>query len=157
MTWEEVCADKTLQDLPYKIELNRHGKIIMSPASIPRIVMQSKIYDLLKSFLKEGFVLMEASIDTDQGVKVADVVYATESFIEKFGHKTSFPLSPPLCVEVISPSNTEEEMGEKRALYFSQGAKEVWICDLSGKMDFYLPTGKEDSSELLPDFPNKVA
>jgi hypothetical protein len=31
--WQEVLADPTLQDLPYKIELNVWGKVEMSPAS----------------------------------------------------------------------------------------------------------------------------
>ena len=32
MTWEEVCADPSLQDLSYKIELNKWENIEMSPA-----------------------------------------------------------------------------------------------------------------------------
>jgi hypothetical protein len=31
MTWAEACDDPSLQDLPYKVEINRHGQIIMSP------------------------------------------------------------------------------------------------------------------------------
>ena len=30
-TWETLLADRSLQDLPYKIETNRYDKIIMSP------------------------------------------------------------------------------------------------------------------------------
>ncbi len=33
--WAEVVADRTLRDLPYKIELNAWGKIEMSPARQP--------------------------------------------------------------------------------------------------------------------------
>lgn len=33
MKWSEVINDKTLQDLPYKIELNEWGHIVMSPVS----------------------------------------------------------------------------------------------------------------------------
>ena len=33
MNWQEVCDDPHLQDLPYKVELNRFGQILMSPAS----------------------------------------------------------------------------------------------------------------------------
>ena len=28
MQWSEVMADKSLQNLPYKIELNEYGKIV---------------------------------------------------------------------------------------------------------------------------------
>jgi hypothetical protein len=33
MQWADVLADRSLRDLPYKIELDRNGNIIMSPAS----------------------------------------------------------------------------------------------------------------------------
>ena len=31
MTWEYLCKDRRFQDLPYKVELNGRGQIIMSP------------------------------------------------------------------------------------------------------------------------------
>ena len=33
MNWIEVCQNKALQDLPFKIELNEWGQITMTPAS----------------------------------------------------------------------------------------------------------------------------
>ena len=33
MQWQEVLADKSLHDLPYKIELNEKGLIEMPPVS----------------------------------------------------------------------------------------------------------------------------
>ena len=33
LRWNEVLRDPSLQDLPYKIELNAWGKVEMSPAS----------------------------------------------------------------------------------------------------------------------------
>ena len=33
MDWLEVCQNKALQDLPFKIELNEWGQITMTPAS----------------------------------------------------------------------------------------------------------------------------
>ena len=32
MTWQEVLDDPRLQNLPYKIELDQWGRIVMSPA-----------------------------------------------------------------------------------------------------------------------------
>ncbi|MFK5969072.1 MAG: hypothetical protein QM487_02980 [Candidatus Marithrix sp.] len=34
-------------------------------------------------------------------------------------------------------SNTDEEMQEKRQLYFEQQAQEVWICKQDGTIKFY--------------------
>jgi Uma2 family endonuclease len=60
--------------------------------------------------------------------------------------------APEVCVEVLSPSNSEPEMNEKRALYFEAGAHEVWICRRDGKMEFYTPD-LAGSSRLCPLFP----
>jgi len=43
MNWSEVIADSCLQDLPYKIELNQHGAIVMTPASNRHGYLQSEI------------------------------------------------------------------------------------------------------------------
>ncbi|MGH8479899.1 MAG: hypothetical protein ACREXK_10045 [Gammaproteobacteria bacterium] len=34
MNWAEVIAEKTLRDLPYKIELDRYGNIVRDPVSV---------------------------------------------------------------------------------------------------------------------------
>ncbi len=33
MQWSEVLEDKSLRDLPFKIETNRYGQIVMTPVS----------------------------------------------------------------------------------------------------------------------------
>jgi Uma2 family endonuclease len=38
-------------------------------------------------------------------------------------------LAPDLAVEVLSPSNTEEEMERKRQDYFGAGCRLVWLAD----------------------------
>lgn len=43
MNWQEVCADKNLQDLPFKIELNHWGQIVMSPTKNKHSVYQGLI------------------------------------------------------------------------------------------------------------------
>ena len=30
MNWQEVCDDPILQNLPYKLELNRYGEVVMN-------------------------------------------------------------------------------------------------------------------------------
>ena len=48
MTWEEVCNDRSLQDLPYKIELNKWGNIEMSPVRARHGEFQFRIAYLLQ-------------------------------------------------------------------------------------------------------------
>jgi hypothetical protein len=49
MTWIEACHDKSLENLPYKIELNRQGKIIMSPTRNKHGFFQAEIGHLLRN------------------------------------------------------------------------------------------------------------
>ena len=83
MKWEEVCENKQLQDLPFKIELNKWGQIIMSPVKIKHSFHQGRIQRLLESLLNSGEVMPECAIDTLDGVKVADVVWCSEERFDK--------------------------------------------------------------------------
>ncbi len=38
MTWSEVCEDKLLATLPYRMESDRWGNIVMSPLEFPQRV-----------------------------------------------------------------------------------------------------------------------
>lgn len=77
MTWVEACHDKSLENLPYKIEINRQGKIIMSPTRNKQGFYQGEITYLLRELLSKGHVLVECAIDTPEGTYVADVAWAT--------------------------------------------------------------------------------
>jgi Uma2 family endonuclease len=59
-------------------------------------------------------------------------------------------------VEIISPSNTSEEMMEKKDLYFSKGTREFWLCDEDGNMAFYACRGQIDTSELFPQMETRI-
>jgi Uma2 family endonuclease len=153
MTWNDVITDPNLRDLPYKIELDGYGQIIMSPASNHHGYYQGEIQSLLKEQATEGKALVECSIDTDEGVKVADVAWLSDAFFQAHEFVTPYPVATELCVEVISPSNAMEF---KRDLYFSQGAKEVWVCDHHGKLQFFVRKGLKARSTLFPNFPSQI-
>ncbi|MBV8175315.1 MAG: Uma2 family endonuclease, partial [Verrucomicrobia bacterium] len=63
--------------------------------------------------------------------------------------------APEICVEVLSPSNTAEEMAEKGALYFEAGAHEVWLCGVDGKIAFYMPEPSAQSA-ICDGFPSEI-
>ena len=67
------------------------------------------------------------------------------------------PEAPPICVEVLSPTNTKGEIEGKRELYFERGAREVWVCDLDGKMAFYNPSAPNSGTlGHLPKVPSSL-
>ncbi len=154
MNWQEVISEKSLQDLPFKIELGKTGKIEMSPATGN---WQYEIAGILREQLRgAGIGFTEVSIDTPQGVKVADVAWASHEFRALHGFATPLPKAPELCVEIISPSNAKTEISERVRLYLEQGAKEVWLCDLNGKMEMLSDLGSLETSGIGPAFPKQL-
>ena len=126
----------------------------MSPATNWHGYWQVEIGALFRELLRgRGKVVAEASIDTPDGVKVPDIVWASQAFIERYGLVTPFSRAPEICVEIISPSNTAREMARRKKLYFEQGAQEVWLCNLEGKVTFFDRAGQLEHSEIAPDFP----
>lgn len=156
MTWEEVCAHPSLQNLPFKIETNQSGQIVMSPVKVPHSAYQGEINGLLRDLMKAGRVLVECAINTLKGIKVADVAWVSAARFRRIKNETACSVAPEICVEVYSFSNTQKEMEEKRELYFEKGAKEVWYCDKNGRVSFYNEEGKLKKSALCPDFPGRV-
>ncbi|MDS4021190.1 MAG: Uma2 family endonuclease [Candidatus Competibacter sp.] len=141
-------ADPVLQDLPYKIELNEYGKIVMSPASNRHSLLQGDLIRLLGGQLP-GRVFPECSIQTTKGVKVADVVWCSVDFIHRYNFTTPYPHAPELCVEIVSPSNSRQELAEKIMLYLAAGAREVWIVFEDGQIEIYDASGRLERSALL--------
>jgi Uma2 family endonuclease len=142
MQWSEVIDNPYFKDLPFKIELNRYGKVEMTPASNKNGHLKSLIGALLDRNLKKGEVITGCSVQTTDGVKVADVAWCSKAFIKQYGYQTPYTHSPELCVEIVSPSNSKEEMINKVQLYLQAGAEEVWIVWENGVIDYYDKTGK---------------
>ena len=155
-TWAAVCEDRNLRNLPYKIETDEYGQLIMSPTNYRHGRRQFKIGQRLALLLRGGESAIETAVQTSRGVKVADVTWAPHAFIARHDEASDLPEAPPICVEVISPTNTKGEITGKRELYFERGAREVWVCDLEGKMTFYNPDGPLERSVICPKFPAQV-
>jgi Uma2 family endonuclease len=156
MEWAEVLADPTLRDLPYKIELDHYGRIVMSPASNQHGELQARLAYLLTRMFPGGKVISECSIATPGGVKVADVAWASPDFARRHGRATPFPAAPDLCVEIASRSNSAAEMAEKVSLYLNAGAREVWLVRDDGAIAIHGPEGERTTS-VFPDAPEVLA
>jgi Uma2 family endonuclease len=152
MTWDEVINNPYLKDLPFKIELNKYGQILMSPASNKHGIIQSDSVYEIRRRKKGGTVITECSIDTSDGVKVADVAWASDEFIAEHGEATPYPKAPEICIEILSPSNSKLQIEQKVELYLAKGALEVWVVNDKRKASFYTHTGPIKKSRLIPKF-----
>lgn len=156
LTWKDVVDDPRLADLPFKIELTGAGRIVMSPPRSKHSLLSSRIAQLLQRHCKGGVGFTECPVDTDDNTKVIDAVWAPRSMVNEYQDELSWPVAPPICVEVVSPSNTRKELREKIRLYFARGAKECWICDESGGMTFFNADGQQPASALCPKLPVRI-
>jgi len=156
MKWEEVCNHQQLQDLPFKIELNKWGQIVMSPVKIKHSFYQGRIQRLLEQLLPTGEVMPECAINTSDGVKVADVVWCSAARFDQIQDEVSASIAPEICIEVKSAGNSLDEMAFKKNLYFEAQALEVWLCNEQGQLKFYNQQGQLSQSLLVPKFPKQI-
>ena len=156
MTWEEVCAETRLDDLPYKIETNEWGQIVMSPTRLKHGAFQFEIGRLLSIHRPDGRVVTESAVKTTKGTKVPDVAWFSAERWAQVRDEFNASVAPEICVEVLSPHNAAGEIEMKKRLYFEAGAKEVWTCDEEGRLHVEDDTGVLDQSALVPDFPDQI-
>lgn len=156
MTWPELCDNKAFRDLPGKIELNGRGQIIMSPTQNYHGRFAYQIARRLDELMHGGVVLVECAVETADGVKEADAAWMSAGLAAANEDAYACTPAPEVCVEVISPSNNEAEMMEKRALFIGAGAQEYWLCDKKGNMRFFDGIQELERSVLCPDFPKQL-
>lgn len=158
--WAELVADPKWIKVEGRVETDRHGHVLMSPPpAASHGGYQFRIGAILDRLMPDGEVFTECPISTADGVRAADVAWASRDCLRELGDGICFPRAPEICVEVLSPDNTVAEMSEKTALYFDAGAREVWLCSLTGQMTFFgadQAGGPLLASTLCPEFPQLV-
>lgn len=146
--WHQMLVDPMLRDIPGKLELNEKGKIELTPPSTRHGVLQAFVVHEAYRSRPDGTVITECAIETEIGVRVPDVVWASAAFMRRHGEKSPLPKAPELCVEVLSPSNTRPEIQEKRTAYLAAGALEVWLVDEDGTLEMFGKNGRIEASSL---------
>lgn len=156
--WSRALSDPALRDLPFRVETNEHGQLVLSPHKVRHSLQQGAIVRLLLENLPKGTTTTEFAVLTPKGVKVPDVVWISDQRLLEAGEDPeASAVMPEIVVEVLSKSNSAREIDEKRYLYFDGGAQEVWTCAVSGRLTFYDAHGPIPASRLVPDFPLEVS
>ena len=157
LTYEDICNDPHFANLPYKIETDEFGRIIMSPHRMQHGNYQSKIDRQMAQLRPEWEGVIEAAIRTNGGTKVADIAFYSPERWKKVQDDIDTELAGEICVEVRSVGNPDQEMKAKRELYFEAGAQECWEISLDGKVRFFDPKGELADSKLVPGFPETIS
>ena len=67
MQWADVVADSSLKDLPYKVELNEHGQVLMTPHWPLHSELQSVLQEELNHRLEDGRAVQVSLPNTPRG------------------------------------------------------------------------------------------
>lgn len=152
--WSRALTDPELRDLPFKVETNEYGQLVLSPHKVRHSLQQGTLVRLLLEHLPTGTSATEFAVLTPKGVKVPDVIWISDRRLSEMGEDPeASAIMPEIVVEVLSKSNTVREIDEKRELYLAGGAREVWTCATDGRLTFYNAGGTIPTSTLVPTFP----
>ncbi len=143
--WEALCNDETLAGIAYKIETDAWGVVRMSPTQTKQSRMVGRVTHLLKQKLG-GEAMPELATLTDDGIKVPDVGWCSESFLAQHWSDVVLRKAPEICVEVVSRSKSEIKLRSKTALYLNLGAIEVWLVAEDGVVEIHTQSGSREDS-----------
>ena len=148
----DLCDNPCFANVPGKIELDVWGRVMMTPPpSYYHGVVQARLIQALGA-LAGGQAAAETAIATPAGLFAADVTWARDAFLHAHTGEVALQQAPELCIEVVSPSNSRNELAEKRDAYLASGAQEVWIVyPQSKRCEFYGPQGPLDRSSFQVD------
>ena len=74
-----------------------------------------------------GDVYTELPCRTLKQARRPDVSYLTAELLAQFGNAAVLPQSPPLIGEIVSPTDSAEELFAKAQEYLESGCEEVWL------------------------------
>jgi len=130
-------------------ETNGQGQIILNPPiGRSHAKRADRIAVAIRLLLNGWRVWPKVGIHTADGVRAPDLAIAAPDFTQTTDARGFLVRAPEICVEIMSPPNSWEEMRHKTLLYLAAGAQEVWVCDEGGAVHFFDGTGERSASTL---------
>jgi Uma2 family endonuclease len=143
--WKALADDPTSPDY---YELTQFGELIVSPRpTTGHQAVASEVAFQLRNQLGPR-AATEVGVLTDRGVRVPDVVWMPSELWAACKGQSPLEVVPDVCVEVLSPGNTREEIDMKITAYLRGGAREVIVVGVAGEVEIYGPQGRRETSAL---------
>jgi hypothetical protein len=155
--WRQLADNPLVAAIPCKVELNEKGAILVSPPTFRHAFIQGFLTHELARQRPEGTTLPECPVETEIGMRVPDVVWASPEFMAQHRSEKQLRVAPDLCIEVLSPTNTRPEIAEKVAAYLAAGAKEVWVVGDDDLPEIHTSAGRVSASTLGFELPRPPA
>jgi Uma2 family endonuclease len=127
LRWHEALGHPQLQDLPFKIETNARGQLVLSPHKPEHSFAQYRIGRLIEEHLDEhaaGRIGMAFAVVTADGTKVPDVVWISSDRAARIPDDAeASPVAPERCVEVLSSEHGGGNEREARSAVRARGRR----------------------------------
>ena len=164
LTFEEFQKLPEREGAIYELD---EGELLMEPSpAVRHNLIRQRIALKLMQFVESqhlGIVLEEMDFRlTADTVRNPDVAFVTAEHVKKIDlDRSPVDGAPALAVEVISPSNSAQDMAKKTQQYLASGCRTVWIVYPSLRMvEIYSPSGTRQvrepellqAEDLLPGF-----
>jgi Uma2 family endonuclease len=143
MTFEEFAQLPEPKGFRYELH---HGELVEVP--FPKMThtrVQHRLRQLLENFAGGAIVATEFGFRAvpESEYRRADVSYIVKERWDAPSADDDFHGAPELVIEVLSPSNTELEMRDKRKLCLAHGSLEFWVVDPEQReIDVYTRDGR---------------
>jgi Uma2 family endonuclease len=151
-TVEEYRQLPTREDVIQELHWGR--VIVLTRPKMKHSKVQYRLVELLRPLAAgHGIAASEVPFRAlpEYDLRGADVAYVSSARWDATADDDNLSGSPELVIEVLSPSNTKEEMREKAALYLSTGCQEFWVVDAKRKTVTVARRGGESSVYQIGD------
>jgi Uma2 family endonuclease len=131
-TWEEFVKLEEEEENGTHLELHDGEVVVVPPARPFHIFRQSLLVQWLTQAAKgRGVAVQEYPYRPAANLQywVADVAYLPKKEWEAMRTDEYYVYSPPLIIEVLSPSNRRAKIERQRLIAFSGGTREFWVVD----------------------------
>src|SRR5258708_29268459 len=168
----QLSHDDVERDVPQRYELDEGELIVMAPTGNEHGLIAAEILRRVANFVVDndlgevtaaetGFVLYKNPAKDKDIVRAPDVAFIAKArlmpTIEKF-----YTIAPDFAVEVVSPSDTAQQMRRKADQYLQAGTRLIWVVYPGERfVDVFQPghdihtfRGEDvlEGGDVLPDF-----
>jgi Uma2 family endonuclease len=156
-----------LPDQPGKLELLKGELIELPPPELTHDRTSRRIFRRLDTAVAEAHARGEAGelgeVCIETGYQLDRNSWVRPDVSVAHAHQPEgqyFEGAPAIAIEVVSPSNTADELAAKTRLYFQHGAREVWrVYQKAQYVEVHVPGGSREvllheslTTPLLPGF-----
>jgi ABC-type polysaccharide/polyol phosphate transport system ATPase subunit len=152
-----VCDAPALEAADFYTEgLHLHGGTHKGGSASRRGELIGAISALLARSLPDGHVLIDVPIETNDGIRKADVAWISNARRSTLCREPAYSGAPEICVHLMDSSRSENEINDTMGRLFKTGSIENWTVNSRGVFKVLRRHGN-DCGRMITDLPQEIA